>query len=149
MNQPIEFTHEFVEFVPKELKERVLYVSMEYGTAVHLCACGCSEKVVTPFGRTDWKMTYDGETVSLYPSIGNWNFKCRSHYWVRENRIEWAPDWSDEEIAAGRTADRAAKSRQFGGQRNVQASPVSTGGEQAEARSGWEGFKVWWSGIWK
>ncbi|WP_040620661.1 DUF6527 family protein [Rhodovulum sp. PH10] len=150
MNRPIEFTHEFVEFVPKELKERILYVSIEYGTAVHRCACGCGEKVVTPFGRTDWKMIYDGDTMSLHPSIGNWNFKCRSHYWIRENHIEWAPDWSDEEIAAGRAADRAAKQRQFGSQQsNPQRPAGSMSDERPSASGGWAGVKNWWSRIWK
>jgi hypothetical protein len=149
MNRPIEFTHEFVEFVPSQLKERVLYVSMEYGTAVHRCACGCGEKVVTPLGRTDWKVIYDGDTVSLHPSIGNWSFKCRSHYWIRENRIEWAPDWSDEDVAAGRAADRAAKQRQFGSQRgNAELPNVSTGGGKAEAHGGWASVKQWWLRLW-
>ncbi|MGN5478201.1 DUF6527 family protein [Cupriavidus basilensis] len=37
-------------------------------------------QVVTPFTPTDWRMTYDGATVSLHPSVGNWNQRCRSHY---------------------------------------------------------------------
>jgi hypothetical protein len=37
-------SHEFVEFVPSELKEGVLYVSVQYATAVHKCACGCGHK---------------------------------------------------------------------------------------------------------
>ena len=149
MSHPMAFTHEFVEFVPSELKERVLYVSMEYGTAVHRCACGCGEKVVTPLGRTDWKMIYDGETVSLHPSIGNWSLKCRSHYWIRENRVEWAPDWSAEEIAAGRASDRAAKQHQFGGQRSNAPRPMSIAvDEQPGTGSGWVSVKQCWSRLW-
>jgi hypothetical protein len=146
----IEFTHEFVEFIPPEMKEGVLYVSIEYGTAVHRCACGCGERVVTPFGRTDWKMIYDGDTVSLHPSIGNWNFKCRSHYWIRGNRVEWAPQWSDEEVSAGRAADRVAKQIHFGRQRDAAPPPKGgVGGEQASAPSGWANVKEWWSRMWK
>jgi hypothetical protein len=104
----------FVEFAPPELKEGVLYVSMVYGSAIHKCCCGCGEKVVTPFSPTDWKMTFDGESVSLHPSIGNWSFRCRSHYWIRENEIHWAPQWWQDEIDAGRVRDRNAKSRYFG-----------------------------------
>jgi hypothetical protein len=104
---------EFVEFAPPELNEGVLYVSMIYGSAVHKCCCGCGEKVVTPFGPTDWKLTFDGESVSLHPSIGNWGFNCRSHYWIRENEIQWAPQWSEEQIDAGRLHDRNAKLRYF------------------------------------
>ena len=64
--------HEFVEFIPSELQEAVLYVSIPYATAVHQCACGCGNKVVTPISPVDWQLLFDGETVSLTPSIGNW-----------------------------------------------------------------------------
>lgn len=43
--------HRFVRSVPRELESGILYVSMEYGTAVHSCCCGCGEQVVTPFPR--------------------------------------------------------------------------------------------------
>ena len=39
---------EFVEYIPTVLEEGILYISMKYATAVHLCACGCRQKVVTP-----------------------------------------------------------------------------------------------------
>ena len=54
----------------------ILYVSMEYATATHLCACGCGLTVVTPISPTDWQISYNGRTVSLYPSIGNRSFPC-------------------------------------------------------------------------
>ena len=70
--------HRFVEDLPDDVRPGVLYVSMEYGTAAHRCCCGCGEEVVTPFTPTGWKMTYDGETVSLKPSVGNWTLDGRS-----------------------------------------------------------------------
>ena len=103
------FTHEFVEFIPEELSDGILYVSLEYGSASHLCACGCGRKVVTPITPTDWQLGFNGEAVSLYPSIGNWNFPCRSHYWLHYKRVKWAPQWSDEEINLGRAIDRTRK----------------------------------------
>lgn len=72
--------HAFVEHIPEKVEPGILYVSMEYGTAAHSCYCGCGEEVVTPFTPTDWKMIFDGETVSLNPSIGNWTLDCRAHY---------------------------------------------------------------------
>lgn len=109
----VTLTPEFVEFVPPKLENGTLYVSMIYGTAVHQCCCGCGEKVVTPLSPTDWKLTYDGETVSLHPSIGNWNFACQSHYWVQNNHIRWAEHWSKEKIQAGRVQDAMRKHVQF------------------------------------
>ncbi|WP_219737190.1 MULTISPECIES: DUF6527 family protein [unclassified Pseudomonas] len=104
-------TPQFVERFPDKLEQGELYLAMEFATAAHLCACGCGNKVITPFSPTDWQMYFDGETVSLKPSIGNWSFKCRSHYWVRSGRIEWAGNMSQETINLGRKRDAEAKAR--------------------------------------
>ena len=40
------YAFQFVEFIPKVLDEGVLYVSMTYATARHLCFCGCGMRVV-------------------------------------------------------------------------------------------------------
>lgn len=82
----------YVEYIPTDLEPGVLYISMKYATAVHLCACGCGEKVVTPLSRSDWKLLFDGESITLRPSIGNFEFQCKSHYFVTENRIDWCPN---------------------------------------------------------
>lgn len=111
MKQEIAFKHEFVEFIPAELKEGTLYISIRFATVSHSCPCGCKNKVVTPLKPSDRKLIFDGKTISLHPSVGNWNFPCRSHYWVRNNRVQWAEDWSKERIGAGRAYDRRAKER--------------------------------------
>ena len=90
-----KFRPEFVEFIPENLKPGVLYISIEYSTASHLCPCGCGQKVITPIRPDQWTLTWDGETVSLSPSIGNWGFSCKSHYWIRENRIIWLKNRKD------------------------------------------------------
>jgi hypothetical protein len=90
-----KFSHEFVELIPMEINENTLYVSIAYGTVTHKCACGCGNEVVTPLNKKGWSMTYDGESISLYPSIGNWNLPCKSHYWVRENKIKWSIPWKE------------------------------------------------------
>lgn len=104
-----KLTHRFVESVPDQLEQGMLYVSVEFGTVMHLCCCGCGQEVVNPLSPFDWKLTFDGESITLYPSIGNWSFSCRSHYWVRKNRVEWAGAWSDEEISNARKHDRSLK----------------------------------------
>ena len=87
---------------------------MEYGTAAHRCCCGCGEEVVTPFTPTDWKMTFDGETVSLNPSIGNWTLACRSHYVIKRGRVIEAGPWTEKQVEAEHYRDRAAKARFYG-----------------------------------
>lgn len=80
---------EFIESAPAELTEGILYISIRFRTSIHLCACGCGTKVVMPIRPGAWHMTYDGETVSMSPSVGNQDLPCRSHYWIDRNRIHW------------------------------------------------------------
>ena len=106
MARQTHLTPEFIELAPPELKEGVLYVSMLYGSVIHKCCCGCGEKVVTPLGPTDWKLTYDGEGVSLDPSIGNWSFRCQSHYLIQDNQVCWAGRMTREQIESLRSGER-------------------------------------------
>ena len=108
-------THEFVEFVPAEREGGVLYISTRYRVATHSCFCGCGRKVVTPLSPAQWALIFDGETVSLVPSIGNWQSPCRSHYWVQRDRVRWAGQWSKAQIAAGRERDRRDLERYLSG----------------------------------
>lgn len=87
--------HEFIEFVPDILQEGVLYISVLHCSAIHKCVCGCGNEVVTPISPDDWQLSFDGKTVSLRPSIGNWNFDCKSHYFITENQIKWASTWKE------------------------------------------------------
>jgi Family of unknown function (DUF6527) len=109
VNKPTAIRHEFVEYLPEELDEGVLYVSISYATAAHLCACGCGQEIVTPLSPTDWRLIFDGATVSLKPSIGNWSYECQSHYWIERDRIRRARRLTRREIEAGRERDRLAK----------------------------------------
>ncbi|QEO09937.1 DUF6527 family protein [Protaetiibacter larvae] len=79
----------FTTVIPRGLDAGVLYVSIEYATAIHSCMCGCGREVVTPFGRGSWRICYDGEGISLSPSVGNGALPCRSHYFIRDSRIIW------------------------------------------------------------
>lgn len=106
-----ELNLEFVKSVPEKPAPGTLYVSMEYASVVHLCCCGCGNEIVTPLSPRDWKLAYNGESISLHPSIGNWSFPCRSHYWIRGNQVKWADDMTDEEIWEGRNRDRQNRTR--------------------------------------
>lgn len=103
--------HKFVDFIPIDPEVGLLYISVEYRTAVHLCVCGCGNKVVTPLTPTDWELRFDGRSVSLSPSIGNWNFECKSHYFITRNRIRLAKRWDDWKIEEDRKHDAKIKKR--------------------------------------
>lgn len=83
----------FVETIPEKLEDGVLYVSIPGLVAIHKCACGCARDVVTPISAEHgWILIFDGENISLSPSIGNWSFPCRSHYWIRNGEVKWCKE---------------------------------------------------------
>lgn len=91
-----------VHYMPKELEPGILYVSEEFGVAGHLCPCGCNNKIITPLGPTDWSLTVIRDRPTLYPSIGNWQIPCRSHYWITNGLVEWSYQWTEKQILNGR-----------------------------------------------
>lgn len=113
MKRAMILTHEFVEYIPDDLRDETIYVSMAFSTVAHKCCCGCGNEVITPLSPTDWRLLFDGQSISLDPSIGNWNFACQSHYWIKNNTVKWAKRLSQERINAGRTYDSLAKERYF------------------------------------
>jgi len=113
MANPMKLRHEFVDYIPNQLDESILYVSTRFGTVVHRCACGCGEEVVTPLGPAEWRLTYDGRTISLEPSIGNWSFPCRSHYWIDEGSVRWARSFSEDEVALVRQDARGRRAAYY------------------------------------
>ena len=130
----------FVEYIPTEGKDLILgivFISMKHNMVVYRCPCGCgglSEFMLDPIR---FRMEYDGSSVTFYPSIGISYLECRSHYWIRNNRIEWcAPmeDWESQE-AQRRDLARALK--------------VRNAGERSwkrVIRKVWKPFGKWWQG---
>jgi len=99
-----EIVPEFVTSFPAELEPGQLYVSAQFSTVAHLCACGCGREVITPLSPQQWVLTFDGR-VSMRPSIGNWALPCQSHYVIRRGEIRWAGSMSKDAIHANREAD--------------------------------------------
>jgi hypothetical protein len=137
--------HEFIELVPGILEPDTLYISIKYKGMVHLCFCGCGRKVVTPLSPTGWELTFDGREVSVYPSIGNWNFPCRSHYWITKSHIEWANQWTDKQIAWGYARDREAKREFYRHNRVLESDTRESAGQipNAPKRGFWSRLKSW------
>ena len=147
MKREVTLKHEFVEYIPNDLKEGTIYVSISFATVVHKCCCGCGNEVVAPLSPTDWQLIFDGQSISLNPSIGNWNFPCQSHYWIKRNRIQWARRWSREEIRAGRAYDSLAKERYFDCTKTPTVHDAIAGvGEPGESKlkgNFWRKLKKW------
>lgn len=140
------FAHSFVEAMPETLEPGRLYVSLGYDTMIHLCACGCGAEVVTPLSPTDWRFTYDGESVSVSPSIGSWELPCRSHYFIEKGRARFAGDWSKAQIERGRKNDRARKAERFGQDTVPAPMPIPTVEPETQppaVQGRWSRFVAW------
>lgn len=105
--------HEFVDFIPDDPADGVVYISTTYATATHRCACGCRAEIVTPLSPADWSVTFNGESISLQPSIGNWSYPCQSHYWIKGNEVHWSDRWTPEQIATARARNEHRKLDSF------------------------------------
>jgi hypothetical protein len=82
-----------------------------------------------------------GKTVSLIPSIGNWSFACKSHYWISNNKVLWASKLSARQIDQVKARDKADKKAYIvaiNKQKERQVKPISF-----VARV-WQAFKHWW-----
>jgi len=117
------FRHEVVAALPEALRPLTLYITTDGDVAGHLCACGCGREVITPLSPTDWSISFGRQGATLMPSIGNWAFPCRSHYFIENGAIWWAGDMSDRAIARGRVRDKASKQQYY--ERQQQDPPAS------------------------
>lgn len=97
----------------------VLYVSEEFGTAAHLCACGCGSKIRTPLGPTEWSVEETTGGPTLRPSVGNWQEPCHSHYLIFRGKIRWCATWTPEEIAEGRRDEEARRQAYYAGRKRA------------------------------
>lgn len=123
-----------VDFMPKVLEPSIIYVSEKYGTAAHLCACGCGEKIRTPLGPAEWAVTVGLNGPSVWPSVGSWQRPCRSHYVIRDGEVRWARQWSDAEVSAGQSHERAYREAHFA--KRTQAHWISKIWNWVKSRAG-------------
>ena len=119
--------HEFVEYMPEEITGGILYISIPFGTMIHKCGCGCGKEVVTPLGPAEWKFTYNGKTISVHPSVGNWSLPCRSHYWIDRSLVRWARSLTMEEVLESRAKIKEYRRQYYAqGEKDPEVSGVRT-----------------------
>jgi hypothetical protein len=90
-----QLMYEQVEDLPEVLRPDIFYVAGEaphFWAAAMLCPCGCDAPIhlnLIPQQHPSWRVTLrDGRFVSATPSV--WRTRgCRSHFFVRDGRIEW------------------------------------------------------------
>lgn len=79
----------FIDRMPIELQEGVLYMAPHFETAMYKCMCGCGKIITTPLTKTlnlPYTWLFDGKNASLYPY---YNDKCHSKYSLSHGIVEW------------------------------------------------------------
>jgi len=88
----VEITPIYIDVIPDVLEEFKIYISEKYGTTIHNCLCGCGNKTVLPIDNIingkdyGWKLIKGNNgKISFVPSVGNYQFECKSHYIITNN----------------------------------------------------------------
>lgn len=76
------------------LDDGVLYVVDDSPYVQYNCPCGCGSIVTLPTlkhqeGYHGWGFLEDRGMITLSPSIHSTGLPCRSHYFIRANRVVW------------------------------------------------------------
>ena len=88
--QRYKVTPRFVEQIPPGKRESgVILVCIKYGVMSLACPCGCGLTMDLSIEPHRWRIEWDGEHLSVCPSVSSSGLPCRSHYWIQSNRIEW------------------------------------------------------------
>lgn len=149
MRKVSRLTHRFVDSFPQPMEDGHLYVSIKFKSVGHKCCCGCGMEVVTPLSPAQWRLTFNGSSISIHPSIGNWSFPCKSHYWIQENEVQWSRQFSEEEIEECQQRDRRKLQEHYGERedKSKQAEQPPKTQKVVQRRPGF--FKSIWDRIWR
>lgn len=101
------YVAQFVESFPTPLEKGVLYISVTYSTAGHVCPCGCKGEVVIKLSPARWQLIFDGE-VSLKPSVAAVGLACKSHYFITRGQVDWHRKLDPVQTEKAQAADRRA-----------------------------------------
>ncbi len=77
----------YVDYIPVEREEGILYLCQEYHVSCHRCPCGCGKDVILDHNR--WEYSILSDTITVRPSVWSFNLPCKSHYFITNNQIEW------------------------------------------------------------
>jgi hypothetical protein len=82
--------------VPKRLRRDLYIVGASKPKWVILaCPCRCGDRIdvnLMESRQPSWRLSTDGkQQVTLHPSLWMPKEKCGSHFWIRQNRIDWIP----------------------------------------------------------
>lgn len=78
--------------LPGNLGSALYVVGATPKWAVLKCPCGCGEVIdvnLMASRQPCWTLTLKEGRATLYPSLWVAKERCGSHFWLRDNRIDW------------------------------------------------------------
>jgi hypothetical protein len=66
-----------------------------------MCACERGQEVWMKIRPDRHHLTWNGESVSITPSVGNGRLRCRAHYWMHRSQVVSVPEPTAEDDAGG------------------------------------------------
>lgn len=102
--------HSFLRFLNKTNVYRRIEVVMEHPDNIPIhtlvvvmggdeakwlmfkCPCGCQNIIELPLMKhrqPNWKIFNDENRLTVYPSIDVKPPGCGSHFWIRQNKVDW------------------------------------------------------------
>lgn len=89
-----EFDFELSYKTPKDaaIRPGVLYIGRISHEIKFYCPCGCGTIITLPTsGKTNRSVMIDGNeaTVTIEPSFRHDDLPCKSHYFIRDNKVLW------------------------------------------------------------
>jgi len=107
MSRTEHYTMRWIESFPTPMEPGVVYVSLTYSTAGHICPCGCGREVVTKLSPARYKIIFDGE-ISLKPSVAASGLPCNSHYFITRGEVVWHAKLGSAQKKRTQASDRRA-----------------------------------------
>ena len=94
----MRFVYEQVNAAPKAMKPGVVYHDTDFEFAEMLCPCGCGHRItlLVPEGH---RISVDGITPSISPSIAVCDAPCGSHFFIQNGEVDWLAGFSPSHSA--------------------------------------------------
>jgi hypothetical protein len=80
---------------------------------------------VLPLSPAEWQLSRDGDAVSIWPSVGNWDYACKLHYVIRWNQVRWAGAMTAHQIKRVKQRDEVALRSQVASTNAARARDVA------------------------
>lgn len=90
----MKYRYQLVDRIPTQMREGVVYHTLEFELAGLLCACRCGHRItlLVPDSHQVWD---EGGCATIRPSVGVFDAPCKSHYVISAGDVQWLPAFTE------------------------------------------------------